>query len=333
MSNLRIDHFKPKTTRIKTMRIAILDDWLDCALDSCDWNRLGPDVTIDVFHDTIAGTALVERLRPHDIICMMRERTPVDAALMSQLPNLKGIVTSGMRNAALDIDAAKSRGLMVSGTGSPGHATSELAFTLIAMQARQIFASATTMRDGGWQTHLGRDLRGARLGILGLGRLGTQLAGYAKAFGMEIQAWSQNLTEARCDVVGVSYVDRETLFRSSDFISIHLKLSARVRHLVGAEEIAMMKPDAYLVNTSRAPIIDMEALTNALVNQQIAGAAIDVYDHEPIPATDPLRNMPNLLMTPHIGYVTRETMDIFYGETLDAVEAMIAGTPIRELMP
>ena len=315
------------------MRIAILDDWLDCALDSCDWNRLGPDVTIDVFHDTIAGTALVERLQPYDIICMMRERTPVDAALMNQLPNLQGIVTSGMRNAALDIDAAKSRGLMVSGTSSPGHATSELAFTLIAMQARQIFASATTMRDGGWQTHLGRDLRGARLGILGLGRLGTQLAGYAKAFGMEIQAWSQNLTEARCDVVGVSYVDRETLFRSSDFISIHLKLSARVRHLVGAEEIAMMKPDAYLVNTSRAPIIDMEALTNALVNQQIAGAAIDVYDHEPIPATDPLRNMPNLLMTPHIGYVTRETMDIFYGETLDAVEAMIAGTPIRELMP
>jgi phosphoglycerate dehydrogenase-like enzyme len=290
-------------------------------------------VTIDVFHDTIAGTALVERLQPYDIICMMRERTPVDAGLLDQLPNLKGIVTSGMRNAALDIDAARSRGLMISGTGSPGHATSELAFTLIAMQARQIFASATTMRDGGWQTHLGRDLRGARLGILGLGRLGTQLAGYAKAFGMEIQAWSQNLTEARCDAVGVSYVDRETLFRSSDFISIHLKLSARVRHLVGAEEMAMMKPDAYLVNTSRAPIIDMEALTNALVNQQIAGAAIDVYDHEPVPATDPLRNMPNLLMTPHIGYVTRETMDIFYGETLNAVEAMIAGTPIRELMP
>jgi phosphoglycerate dehydrogenase-like enzyme len=315
------------------MRIAILDDWLDCALDSCDWNRLGPDVTIDVFHDTIAGTALVERLQSYDIICMMRERTPVNAALLDQLPNLKGIVTSGMRNAALDIDAARSRGLMISGTGSPGHATSELAFTLIAMQARQIFASATTMRDGGWQTHLGRDLRGARLGILGLGRLGTQLAGYAKAFGMEIQAWSQNLTEARCDAVGVSYVDRETLFSSSDFISIHLKLSARVHHLVGAEEMAMMKPDAYLVNTSRAPIIDMKALTNALVNQQIAGAAIDVYDHEPVPATDPLRNIPNLLMTPHIGYVTRETMDIFYGETLDAVEAMIAGTPIRELMP
>jgi phosphoglycerate dehydrogenase-like enzyme len=168
---------------------------------------------------------------------------------------------------------------------------------------------------------------------LGLGRLGAQLAGYANAFGMKIQSWSQNLTEERCDEVGVSYVDRETLFRSSDFISIHLKLSARVRHLVGAEELAMMKPDAYLVNTSRAPIIDMEALTDALAIGQIAGAAIDVYDHEPVPPTDPIRNTPNLLMTPHIGYVTRETMDIFYGEMLDAVEAMIAGTPIRELMP
>ena len=315
------------------MKIAILDDWLECAMDSCDWNRLGVDVTIDTFHNTITGTALVERLQPYDIICMMRERTPIDAALMDQLPNLKGIVTSGMRNAALDIDAAKSRGLMVSGTGSPGHATSELAFTLIAMQARQIFASATAMRDGGWQTHLGRDLRGARLGILGLGRLGAQLAGYAKAFGMEIQAWSQNLTKERCDEVGVSYVDRDSFFRSSDFISIHLKLSARVHHLVGAEEIAMMKPDAYLVNTSRAPIIDMEALTTALESRQIAGAAIDVYDHEPVPANDPLRNTSNLLMTPHIGYVTRETMGIFYGETLEAVEAMIAGSPIRELMP
>ena len=218
------------------MKIAILDDWLDCALKSCDWSRLGPDVAVDVFHDTIAGTALVARLQPYDIICMMRERTPIDATLMDQLPNLKGIVTSGMRNAALDINAAKSRGLMVSGTGSPGHATSELAFTLIAIQARQIFAGATAMRNGGWQTRLGRDLRNARLGILGLGRLGAQLAGYAKAFGMEIQAWSQNLTKERCDAVGVSYVDRETLFRSSDFISIHLKLSSRVHHLVGAEE-------------------------------------------------------------------------------------------------
>ena len=315
------------------MKIAILDDWLDCALSACDWNRLGPDAMIDLFSDTITGDALVERLHPYDIICMMRERTPIDADLMAKLPNLKGIVTSGMRNAALDIAAARSRGIMLSGTGSPGHATSELAFTLMAMQARQIFASATAMRDGGWQTHLGRDLRGARLGILGLGRLGAQLAGYAKAFGMDVQAWSQNLTTERCDEVGVTYVDREALFQSSDFISIHLKLSDRVRHLVGAAELAMMKPESYLVNTSRAPIIDMQALTSALEAGQIAGAAVDVYDLEPVPADAPLRKTPNLLMTPHIGYVTRETMAVFYGETLDAVEAMMAGRPIRELLP
>ena len=313
------------------MKIAILDDWLDCALTSCDWSRLGDHVQIDVFRDTITGDPLVARLQPYDIICMMRERTPITAAVMDKLPNLKGIVTSGMRNAALDIDAAKARSLMLSGTGSPGHATSELAFSLIAMQARHLFASATSMRNGGWQTHLGRDLRGAKLGILGLGRLGEQLANYAKAFGMNIQAWSQNLTVERCNEVGVSYVDRDTLFQTSDFISIHLKLSDRVRHLIAAKELAMMKPEAYLVNTSRAPIIDMQALSSALSTGQIAGAAIDVYDLEPVPADDPLRKTPNLLMTPHIGYVTRETMEIFYRETRDAVEAMMAGKPIRSL--
>jgi len=187
------------------------------------------------------------------------------------------------------------------------------------------------MRDGGWQTHLGRDLRGARLGILGLGRLGGELAGFAKAFGMEVQAWSQNLTAARCADLGVSYVDRETLFRSSDFISIHIKLSDRVRGLVGAPELALMKPDACLVNTSRAPIIDMEALTTALAAGQIGGAAIDVYDLEPVPGTDRLRHTPNLLMTPHIGYVTRETMTVFYQGTVDAVAAILAGQPIRQL--
>ena len=262
---------------------------------------------------------------------MMRERTPIDAQLMDQLPNLRGIITSGMRNAALDIAGAKTRGIMLSGTESPGHATAELAFTLIAMQARQLFTAAQSMADGGWQAHLGRDLRGARLGILGLGRLGKALAKYGAAFGMNIQAWSQNLTKDRCAEVGVDYVDRETLFRTSDFISIHLKLSDRVRHLVGVDELDMMQRDAYLVNTSRAPIIDMRALTAALKTKKIAGAAIDVFDLEPLPISDPLRGTTNLLMTPHIGYVTRETMKIFYSQTLEAIEAMIAGRPIRQL--
>jgi phosphoglycerate dehydrogenase-like enzyme len=313
------------------MKIAVLDDWLDCARNSCDWDRLGDNVQLDFYQDTIVGPDLVQRLQPYEILCLMRERTPIDVTLLAKLPNLKAIITSGMRNAAIDVDAAKARGILVCGTGSPGHATAELAFILMGMLARQILPAACSMRDGGWQTHLGRDLRGARLGILGLGRLGAELAGYAKAFGMTVQAWSQNLTSERCDEVGVQYVDSESLFRSSDFISIHLKLSDRVRHIVGATELAMMKPNAYLVNTSRAPIIDMSALTIALHAKQIGGAAIDVYDLEPVPFDDPIRQTPNLLMTPHIGYVTRETMDIFYRETLEAVEAIITGNPIRTL--
>ena len=313
------------------MKIAILDDWLDCAKQSADWDRLGADVAIDFFQDTVTGPTLIDRLHPYDVLCVMRERSLIDATLIAQLPNLKAIVTSGMRNAAIDLDAAKARNITVCGTGSPGHATAELAFILIGMLARQILPSANAMHSGGWQTHLGRDLRGARLGILGLGRLGGELAGFANAFGMKVQAWSQNLTNERCAELNVTYADRETLFRTSDFISIHLKLSDRVKHLVGASELDLMKPDACLVNTSRASIIDMEALITALTAGQIGGAAIDVYDLEPVPENDPLRNTPNLLMTPHIGYVTRETMTVFYRDTLDAISSILAGQPIRQL--
>ena len=313
------------------MKIAILDDWLDCAKQSADWDRLGADVAIDFFQDTVTGPTLIDRLHPYDVLCVMRERSLIDATLIAQLPNLKAIVTSGMRNAAIDLDAAKARNITVCGTGSPGHATAELAFILIGMLARQILPSANAMRGSGWQTHLGRDLRGARLGILGLGRLGGELAGFANAFGMEVQAWSQNLTTERCAELNVTYADRETLFRTSDFVSIHLKLSDRVKHLVGAPELDLMKTDACLINTSRAPIIDMEALITALTAGQIGGAAIDVYDLEPVPENDPLRNTPNLLMTPHIGYVTRETMTVFYRDTLDAIASILAGQPIRQL--
>ena len=312
------------------MKIAILDDWLDCAPTICDWGRLG-DVSIDFYQDTISGQGLIKRLKPYQIICIMRERTPINAEILDALPNLQAIVTSGMRNAALDIDTAKARNIIVSGTGSPGHATAELAFILIGMLARQILPSANSMKSGGWQTHLGRDLRGARLGILGVGRLGAEIAGFGQAFGMQVQAWSQNLTQTRCHEVGVDYVDRETLFKTSDFISIHLKLSDRVRHLIGPAELAMMQPDASIVNTSRAPIIDMKALQAALSAGQIGGAAIDVYDHEPVPANDPVRQTPNLIMTPHIGYVTRETMQAFYAGTLAAIEGIISGKPVREL--
>ena len=313
------------------MKIAILDDWLNCAKQSANWDNLAKDVQIDFFKDTISGDKLIQRLLPYQIICLMRERTEFNSRLMEQLPNLRGIVTSGMRNAAIDLVTAKAQGIVVSGTASPGHATAELAFFLIGAMARGLLPSVHSMRDGGWQTHLGRDLRNSRFGILGLGRLGAEVARYGKAFGMNVQAWSQNLTNARCEEIGVHYADKETFFKTSDFISIHLKLSDRVRHLISANELNMMQTDAYLVNTSRASIIDMNALTTALEAQQIAGAAIDVYDLEPLPIDDPLRKTRNLLMTPHIGYVTRETMEIFYGQTLEAIQAMISGDPIRQL--
>ncbi|MDC1382570.1 D-2-hydroxyacid dehydrogenase family protein [Candidatus Puniceispirillum sp.] len=313
------------------MKIAILDDWLNCAKQSANWDNLGNEVQVDFFKDTVNDKQLIQRLLPYQIICLMRERTDFNAKLMEQLPNLQGIVTSGMRNAAIDLAASKAREIVVSGTTSPGHATAELAFILVGAMARALLPNAHSMLNGGWQTHLGRDLRGANLGILGLGRLGAEVAHFGKAFGMNVQAWSQNLTNSRCQEIDVNYADKETFFKTSDFISIHLKLSDRVRHLIGVNELNMMQTSAYLVNTSRAAIIDMNALTAALKTQQIAGAAIDVYDLEPLPIRDPVRKMPNLLMTPHIGYVTRETMEVFYGQTVEAIQAIISGNPIRQL--
>ena len=206
------------------------------------------------------GSALIKRLREYDVICAMRERTLLSAEVLTQLPNLKAIITSGMRNAAIDLDACKKRGIVVSGTASPGHATAELAMTLIGVLARQIVPSANAMANGGWQVATGRDLRGARLGILGLGRLGSQVAKLGQAYGMEVQAWSQNLTPERAAEEGVVYAEKQAFFASSDFISIHLKLSDRVIGLVGADELSWMQPDACIVNTSRAPIIDEAAL-------------------------------------------------------------------------
>ena len=236
-----------------------------------------------------------------------------------------------MRNAAIDLDACKAREIIVSGTASPGHATAELAMTLIGTMARQIIPSANSMTQGGWQIGTGRDLRGATLGILGLGRLGGQVAALGQAFGMEVQAWSQNLTPERAAEQGVTYKDKEAFFATSDFISIHLKLSSRVTGLVGAEELAWMKPDACIVNTSRAPIIDETALIKALNTGKLGAAALDVYHHEPLPKDDALRTTPNLILTPHIGYVTQETMRVFYAETLESLEAYLTGVPIRLL--
>ncbi len=313
------------------MKIALLDDWQENAHEFADWARVREGHQLDIYHDTIEGDLLIQRLQDYDVLCLMRERTLFSAEVINALPNLKAIITSGMRNAAIDLDACKAREIIVSGTASPGHATAELAMTLIGTMARQIIPSANSMTQGGWQIGTGRDLRGATLGILGLGRLGGQVAALGKAFGMEVQAWSQNLTPERAAEQGVTYKDKEAFFATSDFISIHLKLSSRVTGLVGAEELAWMKPDACIVNTSRAPIIDETALIQALNTGKLGGAALDVYHHEPLPKDDALRTTPNLILTPHIGYVTQETMRVFYAETLESLEAYLTGVPIRLL--
>ena len=309
------------------MKIAVLDDWTQNAASSADWSRLTPDHQVEIFSDHLVGEALIERLKPYDIIGIMRERSHLSEAVITQLPNLKAIFTPGMHNAAIDLEACRKRGILVSGSPTPAHATAELAMTLIGVLARNIVPNALSMQQGGWQIQAGRDLRGATLGVLGLGRLGSVVAKIGLAYGMDVVAWSQNLTPERAAEEGVRYLAKEQFFAQSDFISIHLKLSDRVRGLVGAAELAVMKKDACLVNTSRAPIIDGAALISALKKGEIGGAALDVYETEPLPADHPWRDVPNLVLTPHIGYVTHQTMDVFYGDMLNNIEAYLAGTP------
>ncbi len=315
------------------MRIAILDDYQKLALQSADWSAVKAHGEITVFHDTITDkNALRDRLMPFDILCVMRERTPISGDLIRSLPNLKLIVTSGKRNAAIDVAIAHECGITVCGTESPSTATPELAFALMLGLARNIVGENASMRSGGWQIGLGQDLAGSTLGIIGLGRLGAQIAKIARAFDMHITAWSTNLTPERCQEVGVEYKpSKEALLRDADFVTIHQRLSDRTRGLIGTEEFRQMKKTAFLINTSRGPIVDDAALIDAVNQGEIAGAGIDVYDQEPLPAAHPLRKCEKLLLTPHLGYVTRHTWDVFYGQTVEAVLAWINGDPIRVL--
>lgn len=294
-----------------------------------DWATLDADVV--VFGDVIPRKSLPTILAGFDVVVAMRERTPFPEDVISQLPALRLLVTTGMRNAAIDVGAAADRGIVVSGTPSPGHATAELTFALILNLARGLADEAASVRNGGWQRGLGRDLRGSTLGLVGLGRLGSQVAGFAAAFGMDVTAWSENLTAGRAAEVGVRLVDRATLFSHADFISVHLRLSDRTSGLVGAAEFEAMKPTAYLVNTSRGPIVDVDALIDAVRTGSIAGAAVDVFATEPLPADHPLRSEPRILATPHIGYVTEQTYRIFYEAAVEDIAAFLAGEPIRVL--
>jgi phosphoglycerate dehydrogenase-like enzyme len=313
--------------------IAVLDDYQGVALQMADWSGLAKTHTIRVFRvPFISEAEAAKELAGFEIICAMRERTLLQGSLLKQLPKLKLIVTTGMRNAAIDMDAAKTQGIMVCGTASGGHATAELAFGLMLNLARHLSFETQAMRAGHWQTTVGQDIRGKTLGILGLGKLGGQMAGFGRAFGMNTIAWSQNLTSEKALAANATLVDKTELFKRSDFISIHSVLSPRTRGVVGAAEFALMKPTAHIINTSRGPIIDQPAMLAALKSGQIAGVALDVYDTEPLRPDDPLRFEPRALLTPHLGYVTAETYKLFYGGTVAAIEAWALGQPINQLV-
>ncbi|MEQ1614582.1 MAG: D-2-hydroxyacid dehydrogenase family protein [Hyphomicrobiaceae bacterium] len=310
--------------------IAILDDYQGVALKMADWSALQRQHQIKVFRQPFANEdAAATALADFEIVCLMRERTPFPASLFARLPKLKLAVTTGMRNASVDVAAAAKRGVVVCGTPSGGHATAELAFGLILSIARNIPSESQVMRQGGWQTTVGQDLRGKTLGIVGLGKLGSQLAAYAKAFGMTVIAWSQNLTTEKAAAGGAELVTKHELFTRADFVSIHTVLSERSRGLVGANELAAMKPTSAIINTSRGPIIDGAALLAALQEGRIAAAGLDVYDSEPLAADHPLRSEPRALLTPHLGYVTEETYRLFYGGTVAAIEGWLAGKPVN----
>lgn len=312
------------------MRIAILDDYQNVALELADWDSLDADV--HVFTEHIADQdELVRRLAGFDVVVAMRERTPFPDSLLSRLPELRLLVTTGQRNASIDVEAARGRGILVCGTGYLPHPTVELTWALILAACRHLPTELRAMRDGGWQSTLGIGLRGRTLGVLGLGRLGAQVARVGQAFGMRTIAWSHNLTPERAAEHDVTAVPKDELLTSSDVLTVHLVLSERTRGLVGATELAAMKPTALLVNTSRGPIVDTEALVPALRNGVIGGAALDVYDEEPLSADHPLRSLPNAVLTPHIGFVTRETYEVFYRDAVADIAAFQRGEPVRVL--
>jgi len=312
------------------VRIAVLDDYQGIALSKGGWDRLPADARIEAFRDHVADeAALALRLQPFDVVVAMRERTPFPRSLLERLPNLKLLVTTGMRNASFDVQAAKDRGVLVCGTGGQPTPTAELTWGLIIGCVRHIAQEDRATRAGNWQTTIGPTLHGATLGCLGLGNLGSQVARVGLAFGMNVIAWSQNLTVERAQQVGAKLVTKDELLSQSDVVSIHLVLSDRTRGLIGARELALMKPTAFLVNTSRGPIVDEAALVETLRQHRIAGAGIDVFGQEPLPAEHPFLRLDNTLITPHLGYVTLETYDRFYGEAVEDIIAWLEGAPVR----
>ena len=312
-------------------RCAVLDDYQNVALAMADWSKITGEVEVKVFNAPLGDTEQVAKaLSGYTIVCLMRERTLFPRAMFDKLPDLKLVVTTGLRNAAIDVAAAKERNVVVCGTESAGHPTAELAFGLIIDLARSISLENARMKAGeAWQATIGTDLFGKTLGIIGLGKLGSRVAKAAQAFGMKVIAWSQNLTPEKARELGAEYASKDDLLKQSDFVTIHLQLSARTRGLIGAKEIGLMKPTAFLINTSRGPIVDEAALVAALQGSKIAGAGLDVYDVEPLPRDHALRKLSNVVLTPHLGYVTADNYRTFYGQTVEAIRAWLDGKPVR----
>jgi len=306
------------------VKIAILDDYQNVALSVADWSAVAKKADITVFNDHIDQTdALIERLLPFDAICVMRERTPLSRYIIERLPRLRFIASTGPRNISIDMTAANERGILVANTGYRSTPTIELTWALILAGARHLVGESNSIRAGGWQTSIGHELDGRILGVLGLGNVGGQVARIGRAFGMKIIAWSKNLTAEAAEAVGAELVTKNGLFRRADIVTVHLILSERTRGIVGAAELALMKPTARLVNTSRGPIVDEQALIECLRARTIAGAAVDVFDTEPLPAKHPFRSLENLLATPHIGFVAEDLYRTFYVDAAEAIGSWI----------
>ena len=315
------------------LRCAILDDYMNLALTIADWSKIGDRVDVTAFNEPFASPeAAASALKDFEIICAMRERTPFPRPLFAALPKLKLLITSGMRNAAIDMEAAKERGVVVCGTQFARDPTAPLTMGLILELTRNIGRENARMHAGeALQKFVGMEIEGRTLGVIGLGKLGSKVAGLAKAFGMNVIAWSPNLTPERCREVGVGYASKEELFATADIITIHMVLSQRSRGLVGRDDLARMKPTGYLVNTARGPIVDETALLETLQARKIAGAAIDVFSVEPLPVDHPFRKLDNIVLTPHLGYVTEESFGSHYRQMVEGIDAWLNGEPLRRL--
>src|ERR1700726_1189844 len=315
-----------ESTKQEHFRIAVLDDYQNVAISLADWSVLDARATVTVFNDQLADPdAVVERLRPFDLVWVMRERTPMTRTIIERLPKLRMIASTATRNASIDLRSAEERGVQVVHTGYTSTPTIELTWALILGSARNLVAENTSLRGGGWHQSVGYDMAGRTLGVLGLGNVGGAVARIGNAFGMKVIAWSQNLRTELASEVSAALVSKDELFREADVVSIHLVLSGRTRGLVGAAELALMKPTARLINTSRGPIVVEADLVAALKGETIAGAAIDVFDQEPLPLDHPFRALPNLLATPHIGYVSRGLYARFYQDTVTNIGRWLDG--------